>query len=100
VYGDVTELATDGLNKIAIDWDEPMGPADGGYGGGQDNDSNHPFLFAPKARHGRRRVRGTLRVLRRLSRRHRGASTQAAEVWNSVEGTYTVSYSHDAQPRH
>ena len=102
VYGDRTVLATDGLNKFEIDWDDPMGPADGGYGGGQDNDSNQSFLFAtvgPSGTPGN----GFAALSEFCVDCHdgtAGASTQAAEVWNSVEGTYTVSYSHDAQPRH
>jgi hypothetical protein len=99
VYGDVTELATDGLNKIAIDWDNPLGPADGGYGGGQDNDNNNPFPFAPVVEG----VGGFASLSEFCVDCHDGtggASTQPAEVWNSIEGTYTVAFSHDAQPRH
>jgi hypothetical protein len=86
--------ATDGVNKLAIDWDEPLGPADGKYGGGQDNDNdkNYPFAtggFASLSEFCVDCHDGTA-----------GASTQAAEVYNSIAGTYTVAYSHDAQPRH
>jgi hypothetical protein len=101
VFDDVTALATDGLNKIAINWDEPMGPADGGYGGGQDNDSDQPFLFAPKDPvTGDGGFAALSEFCIDCHDGTGGASTQAAEVWNSVEGTYTVSYSHDVQPRH
>ncbi|MCL4079320.1 hypothetical protein MX659_06960 [Coriobacteriia bacterium Es71-Z0120] len=91
--------ATDGKNKIAIDWDEPLGPADAAYGGVQDNDPDADFPWATD---------GFLSVSEFCTDCHDGTagmSTQAAEVWqpnasDTTTGTYTVAYSHDAQPRH
>ncbi len=103
VYGDVTALATDGLNKFAINWDEPMGPADGGYGGGQDNDNDNAFLFAPASGTSPDGTGGFGSLSEFCTDCHdgtAGASTQPAEVYHSTEGTYTIAYSHDAQPRH
>ena len=85
-----------------------MGPADGGYGGFQDNDSNQSFPFAtvgPSGTPGN----GFASLSEFCVDCHdgtAGASTQPAEVWQpsgvsgSTEGTYAVTFSHDAQPRH
>jgi hypothetical protein len=107
VEGTVTALATDGLNKYVIDWDEPMGPADGGYGGGQDNDSDQPFPFAPKQTvdtDGNGELDGGFASESEFCvdchDGTAGASTQAAEVWDPEAGEYVIAYSHDAQPRH
>lgn len=94
--------ATGGINKYKINWTDPMGPADSGYGGYQDNDSNKKFPFAnvgPDGTPGN----GFLAESEFCTDCHdgtAGASTQAAEVWNAPENDYTVAYSHDAQPRH
>jgi hypothetical protein len=102
--GDVTALATGGLNKFAINWDEPMGPADGGYGGGQDNDNDSGYLFAPQYVDGDGNTQGGFGSLSEFCTDCHdgtaGASTQAAEVYFPSEGGYVVAYSHDAQPRH
>ncbi len=105
------ETATNGVNKYKIDWEEPLGPADGTYGGYQDNDSDKdsasgfPFIYND----GDPTTGGFLSLSEFCVDCHdgtAGASTQPAEVWTpagtsgSSEGTYTVSYSHDTQPRH
>jgi hypothetical protein len=102
-----TELATDGVNKYKIDWSEPLGPADGGYGGGQDNDNDNNFPFAPKQTvdsDGNGELDGGFLSLSEFCvdchDGTAGASTQSAEVWRSFDETYAVAYSHDAQPRH
>jgi hypothetical protein len=99
------EIATDGVNKYMIDWEEPLGPADTTYGGYQDNDNDKAYPFAPQvAGEG-----GFLAESEFCVDCHdgtAGASTQPAEVWapagvsGSLVGTYTVAYAHDAQPRH
>lgn len=106
------ETATDGVNKYMIDWDEPMGPADGTYGGYQDNDNDNAFPFAPQTADSDGDGLpdgGFLSASEFCVDCHDGtggASTQPAEVWapagvsGSLEGTYTVAYSHDTQPRH
>jgi len=107
------ETATAGVNKYKIDWSEPMGPADGGYGGYQDNDNDNAFLFAPTyvgLDEGVSGVQGGFLSLSEFCTDCHdgtaGASTQPANVWQptgvsgSTEGTYAVAYSHDAQPRH
>ena len=125
-HGDVTELqadtvvtsaanetATDGVNKYKIDWNEPLGPADGGYGGYQDNDNDNTFPFALKQTSdtdGNGQLDGGFLALSEFCvdchDGTAGASTQSAEVWTpagvsgSAEGTYTVTYAHDTQPRH
>lgn len=106
-------VATNGVNKYEIDWDEPMGPADGGYGGFQDNDNDKGFLFAPKQTvdtDGNGELDGGFASVSEFCvdchDGTAGASTQPAEVWQpsgvsgSTEGTYAVTFSHDAQPRH
>lgn len=100
VYNDVTVLATDGLNKFAIDWDEPMGPADGGYGGGQDNDNDKGYSGWAPVVNGEGGFTSLSEFCTDCHDGTAGASTQAAEVFSSIDGTYTVAYSHDAQPRH
>ena len=91
-----------GYNKLAIDWDEPLGPADGAYGGVQDRDYNKGMPWNPAG------VTGLLSVSEFCTDCHdgaAGASTQQATVWysddhNSAPGAYAVAYSHDSQPRH
>ena len=107
------EVATAGVNKYMIDWEEPMGPADGGYGGYQDNDNDNAFPFAPKQTadtDGNGQLDGGFLSMSEFCvdchDGTAGASTQPAEIWapsgvsGSTEGTYTVAYSHDTQPRH
>ncbi len=101
VVAPVGTTADNGVNKYMINWDEPMGPADGGYGGYQDNDSDQPFLFAPVVGG----QGGFLSLSEFCTDCHdgtAGASTQPANVYKP--GTpgdgYMVAYSHDAQPRH
>ncbi len=105
-------LATNGLNKFAINWNEPLGPADTNYGGGQDNDNDNNFPFAPKQTvdsDGNGQLDGGFLGLSEFCTDCHdgaaGASTQKAEVWvpnpsDTTTGTYEVAYSHDAQPRH
>jgi len=95
--------ADNGVNKYKIDWAEPMGPADGGYGGFQDNDNDSAYPFAPKVG----TEGGFLAESEFCSDCHdgtAGASTQAANIWQPTDtsgaGAYTVAYSHDTQPRH
>jgi hypothetical protein len=101
------EVATDGVNKLKIDWSEPLGPADGGYGGYQDNDNDNGFPFAPKQTvdtDGNGQLDGGfLSVSEFCVDCHdgaAGASTQPAEIWYQAVDAYQVAYSHDAQPRH
>ena len=93
----------DGYNKLAIDWDDPLGPADAGYGGDQDNDYDKGMPWNPAG------VTGLSAVCEFCTDCHdgtAGASTQPANVWypdaaaNDETGAYTTAYSHDAQPRH
>ena len=113
VTSSANETATAGVNKFKIDWDEPMGPADGSYGGYQDNDNDNAFPFAKTYIGLDEGVSGVQGGFLSLSEfcvdchdGTAGASTQPAEVWQplgvsgSTEGTYAVAYSHDAQPRH
>jgi hypothetical protein len=95
--------ADNGVNKLAIDWDEPLGPADKGYGGDQNNDYDKAMPWNPAG------VTGLSAVNEFCQDCHdgaAGASTQPANVWypdaaaNNATGAYTVAYSHDAQPRH
>ena len=94
-------------NKLAISWDDPIGPADGAYGGNDAarsanpawNNSaatNHPW---PKG------LNAESEVCADCHDGTAGLSNQAAKVWkpdpsDSTDGTYMVAYSHDAQPRH
>ncbi len=101
-------LATDGVNKFAINWVEPLGPADTNYGGYQDNDNDNPFPFAPASGTSPTGTGGFLSASEFCTDCHdgtAGASTQQAEVWkpnasDTSTGTYVVAYAHDAQPRH
>lgn len=101
------ELATAGVNKYKIDWNEPLGPADGGYGGYQDNDNDNGFPFAPKQTvdtDGNLQLDGGFLAQSEFCTDCHdgtaGASTQSAEVWRSTDNSYATAYSHDAQPRH
>lgn len=106
------ETATAGENKYMISWDEPLGPADGSYGGGQDNDNDNAFPFAPtyvdatkyEAPGDTNNVQGGFLALSEFCTDCHdgagGASTQPANVWRSFDSAYAVAYSHDAQPRH
>jgi hypothetical protein len=102
----VGTTATAGVNKYKIDWNEPLGPADGSYGGGQNNDNDNAFPFAPKQTvdtDGNGQLdAGFLAESEFCTDCHdgmAGASTQKAEVYKPGEG-YVVAASHDAQPRH
>lgn len=105
VVAAITDTATAGVNKYKIDWDEPLGPADGSYGGGQNNDNDNAFPFAPKV-NGQGGFLAESEFCTDCHDGTAGASTQKAEVWKpqgvsgSTEGTYAVAFSHDAQPRH
>ena len=91
-------LADNGLNKLSINWTDPLGPANATYGGNQDNDGQK-FPSAST---------GILAVSEMCTDCHDGAagsSGQAANVWlpsaaDTSTGSYEVAYSHDAQPRH
>jgi hypothetical protein len=104
----LNETAENGVNKYAINWTEPLGPADGSYGGYQDNDNDNPFPFAPATGTSPTGTGGFLSQSEFCTDCHDGAagvSTQPARVWkpdasDSTTGTYMVAYSHDAQPRH
>ncbi len=95
----VSDNADNGQNKLAINWDEPLGPADEAYAGEQDNDPDADFAWATD---------GFLALSEFCTDCHDGtggASTQRANVWvpddtNSAAGSYQVASSHDAQPRH
>jgi len=93
--------------KLAINWTNPLGPADYKYGGvttstpansGQ-NANGGSFPTAPN---------GILAVSEFCADCHSGAagaSTQPAKEWvpdqtDPMTGSYKVVYSHDAQPRH
>ncbi len=101
-------VATNGVNKYAINWVEPLGPADTYYGGYQDNDNDNPFPFAPASGTSPTGTGGFLSESEFCTDCHdgtAGASTQQAEVWkpsasDSTTGTYVLAYAHDAQPRH
>jgi hypothetical protein len=98
----VSDTADNGQNKLAIDWADPLGPADSAYGGDQDADRGYAPPFNPAG------VTGLLSVSEFCTDCHdgaAGASTQQATVWypdpaaNDATGQYVDSYSHDAQPR-
>jgi hypothetical protein len=97
--------AAGGKNKYKIDWSDPMGPADGAYGGWQDNDSDRSFPFAPSTS---ATTGGFVSLSEFCVDCHdgtAGASTQAATVWkpsasDSTTGGYITAYAHDTQPRH
>jgi hypothetical protein len=104
----VSDTADNGQNKIAIDWDDPLGPADGLYGGEQDLDGE---TLATNAFYdnitGMPTGTGTFLGLSEFCTDCHdgtgGASTQSANVWNpdkSGGAGYEVVYSHDVQPRH
>ncbi|MHB1340771.1 MAG: hypothetical protein ACYC77_02000 [Coriobacteriia bacterium] len=103
-----TTVATGGVNKYAINWDEPLGPADGTYGGYQDNDNDGYYPFAPGDGNNQNSPAGTggfLALSEFCTDCHdgtAGASTQKAEVYQpgAAGDGYVVAYSHDAQPRH
>ncbi|PKQ29965.1 MAG: hypothetical protein CVT60_02690 [Actinobacteria bacterium HGW-Actinobacteria-10] len=96
-------VAEGGYNKLAIDWVDPLGPADAAYGGNQDLDKNTQTAVAFPAS-----AKGILSVSEFCTDCHdgaAGASGQPANVWvpsedDSSTGTYEDVFSHDAQPRH
>ena len=82
--------------KVAIDWEWPLGPA-ASWGPYFYTDNNERFAlnfpWAPK---------GVAMENEMCTSCHDGAagqSNQAAKVYNGVESTYTVSYSHDSNSR-
>ncbi|MBI5231308.1 MAG: hypothetical protein HY876_03985 [Coriobacteriales bacterium] len=92
----VSDVADNGQNKIAIDWENPLGPADAAYGGEQDNDPNASFPWDGGNQ-------GFLALSEFCTDCHdgaSGASTQKANVWVPKDNQYTMVASHDAQPRH
>jgi predicted CXXCH cytochrome family protein len=98
----VSNDATGGVNKIAIDWDDPLWTEPLAYTGEQDQaggNTSTPMHPWPD---------GILSVSEFCTDCHdgaAGASTQRALVWkpneasNDVSGTYVQTYAHDAQPR-
>ncbi|MHB9002743.1 MAG: cytochrome c3 family protein [Coriobacteriia bacterium] len=96
-------VAEGGFNKLAINWEDPLGPADAAYGGNQDLDKNTQATVAYPAS-----AQGILSVSEFCTDCHdgaAGASGQPASAWvpsedDSSTGTYEDVYSHDAQPRH
>ncbi len=99
----------EGYNKLAIDWDDPYGPADPNYGGDQNNDYDKALPWNPKpvgmggtAEFGDDNT-GMLAVSEFCTDCHdgaAGASVQGAVVALEHTSTYVTAYSHDAQPRH
>lgn len=90
----VSDTADNGFNKLAISWDEPLGPADENYGGDQDADPDDSFPWQAEG------FMGLNEFCTDCHDGAAGASTQSANVWKSDESTYTVASSHDSQPRH
>jgi hypothetical protein len=109
-HSQASELATDtvvgtdpgsaaelGYNKISIDWDSPIGPADSSNTGDQDALNGGTFYGGT----------GLLSVGEFCTDCHdgaAGASTQQSTVWvrdpsAPAGGTYMTTYSHDSQPR-
>lgn len=92
--GSPTQL---GFNKIAIDWADPLGPADSTNTGAQDAANGGDFFGST----------GLLSVSEFCTDCHDGAggaSTQRATVWRRTGvggfgGEYVAAYSHDSQPR-
>lgn len=89
-----------GYNKLAIGWDDPLGPADGAYGGDQDADNDGNFFGGTD---------GGLSVNEFCTDCHDGTggqSTQQAVVHKpgatdtGYGAGYLMASSHDAQPRH
>lgn len=111
VVGDeVGTASTLGWNKLAVDWIDPLGPADGVYGPEQDSNNT---VYTGGVLTGFRDestfpvdgpgVVGFLGLSEFCMDCHdgaAGASTQSAVVWRGYDSTYAVAYSHDAQPRH
>lgn len=109
VVADNDTLATNGVNKYKIDWAEPMGPADGAYGGGQNNDNDNTYPFAPKQTvdtDGNGQLDGGFLAESEFCTDCHdgtgGASTQRAEVYKpgAAGDGYVIASSHDTQPRH
>ena len=108
----VSDDADNGVNKFAINWDDPLGPADTGYGGEQDRDYNKtmPWNPSPSAAaefgYDNYGLSSTSEFCTDCHDGAAGASTQRANVWypdgstNDHNGAYALVYSHDAQPRH
>ncbi len=92
--GSPTQL---GHNKIAIDWDDPLGPTDSSDTGEQDATHGGDYFGSV----------GLLTVSEFCTDCHDGAggaSTQSATVWqrtgdDGLGGAYVTAYSHDSQPR-
>lgn len=86
-----------GYNKIAIDWDAPLGPADSGDTGDQDATHGGDYFGST----------GLMSLSEFCTDCHdgaAGASTQTSTVWqrsgaDGLGGTYVTAYSHDSQPR-
>lgn len=111
VVASLNATAEAGVNKYKIDWAEPLGPADGSYGGGQNNDNDGNYPFAPKQAtdtDGNGQLDGGFLAESEFCVDCHdgtgGASTQKASVWKPTgtdgSGQYVTAYSHDAQPRH
>jgi len=87
----------EGTNKLAIDWEDPLGPADAAYGGAQDTDNDTDYYGSP----------GLATVSEVCTDCHdgsAGAVTQRAVVWrpapsDPTSGSYETAWGHDAQPR-
>jgi predicted CXXCH cytochrome family protein len=108
--GTTYNTADNGLNKLSIDWVNPLGPGDAAYGGNQDR-SKYLSQVLPLGTGGSAFPTakfGILSVSEFCTDCHdgtAGSSVQPANVWlpdanNAATGTYKVVYSHDAQPRH
>jgi hypothetical protein len=98
------DLTTGGSNKIAIDWDNPLGPGVTYQGENSvyytTNDERFPFpLFFTGTTQDRPGVATVGEFCTDCHDGTVGLAQQAAEVWHSTEETYVVAYSHDAQPR-
>jgi hypothetical protein len=86
-----------GFNKVPIDWDDPIGPADASNTG--DQSARHGGSFYGS--------QGLLDINEICTDCHdgaAGASSQRATVWyregvSPAGGVYAVAYSHDSQPR-
>jgi hypothetical protein len=106
------DVVTDGNNKLAIDWNNALGPAmtyDVNYAIPDDigmpvyytgNDERFPFpLFITGTGQDRPGIATVGEFCTDCHDGTAGLATQAAEVWVPAVDDYMVAYSHDAQPR-
>lgn len=100
-------VADNGQVKMAISWDDPIGPADTAYGGDDRSHSANP-AWNNSATPNKFDPLGLNSVSEFCTDCHAGAaglSNQPANVWRPnpsdlATGSYVVAQSHDAQPRH